>query len=232
MRYSLQYCTFHFLLEWLPAAGGCTPPHPASTMLGAVRGTRPACACTFSVRWCTQRGVASAAGDVRVLGIGLGNMGAPLHGQIAAKFPTAVYDVDAQVAAAHASQWGSTAVSDDEGLRAEAAGADIIVTCLPNTAVTRAVWGVIEPALSESCGKVWIDTTSGRADEAEELAGELWSQHGIRYLDCAVSGGPAGARAAKLAALVGGDAPTFGGVAGEVIGCFADKITHLGPVGS
>jgi hypothetical protein len=25
MRYSLQYCTFHFLLEWLSAAGGCTP---------------------------------------------------------------------------------------------------------------------------------------------------------------------------------------------------------------
>jgi 3-hydroxyisobutyrate dehydrogenase len=55
--------------------------------------------------------------------------------------------------------------------------------------------------------------------------------HGVRYLDCAVSGGPRGAQRGVLAALVGGDAATFARVH-DVIGCFSDKITHLGPVGS
>ena len=43
-------------------------------------------------------------------------------------------------------------------------------------------------------GTLWVDATSGRAEDAAELADELWSEHGVRYLDCAVSGGPAGAR--------------------------------------
>jgi 3-hydroxyisobutyrate dehydrogenase-like beta-hydroxyacid dehydrogenase len=56
-------------------------------------------------------------------------------------------------------------------------------------------------------------------------------EHKIRYLDCAVSGGPRGAEGGILAALVGGDEETFARAQG-VIGCFSDKITHLGPPGS
>ena len=86
--------------------------------------------------------------------------------------------------------------------------------------------------LQEGC--VWIDTTSGRAEDAKELADELWSEHGVRYLDCAVSGGPAGAKRGALAVLVGGDAGAFAEVK-PVLECFAggeEKITYLGPSGS
>ena len=67
--------------------------------------------------------------------------------------------------------------------------------------------------------------------DAAALAEELWEKHSVRYLDCAVSGGPKGATNGILAALVGGDRATFEGVE-PVIGTFSDKITHLGPAGS
>lgn len=63
------------------------------------------------------------------------------------------------------------------------------------------------------------------------MAEALWSEHKIGYLDCAVSGGPKGAKNGILAALVGGTEDTFQR-AHEIVSCFSDKITHLGPAGS
>lgn len=81
-----------------------------------------------------------------VLGVGLGNIGAPLSARIAAKFPTAVFDLDADAVHAHAATWGSTAVASD-GLAAAAGSADVIFTCLPNTSATNAVVEAVRPSL-------------------------------------------------------------------------------------
>lgn len=72
-----------------------------------------------------------------VLGVGLGNIGAPLSGRIAAKFPTTVFDLDTAAVTQHAAEWGSAPAA--AGLPAAAAGSDVIFTCLPNTNATLAV---------------------------------------------------------------------------------------------
>jgi 3-hydroxyisobutyrate dehydrogenase-like beta-hydroxyacid dehydrogenase len=71
--------------------------------------------------------------------------------------------------------------------------ADAIITCLPNSDVVVATKERIAGSLRP--GTIWIDTTSGSADRAAELARELYSDYAVHYLDCAVSGGPAGAQA-------------------------------------
>ena len=78
-------------------------------------------------------------------------------------------------------------------------------------------------------GQIWLDTTSGAADDTKLLAEALLERHGVLYLDCAVSGGPAGAHKGQLAALVGGDAAAFERARG-VLACFSPerKTTHLG----
>ena len=152
-----------------------------------------------------------------VVGVGLGNMGAPLTGRIAAKFPTAVYDLNAATVAKHSEQWGSTVIDGVETLHTLTTTADVIVTCLPNTNLTRVTLDTLRPALRE--GTVWLDATSGRGEDAAALADELLEGYGVRYLDCAVSGGPRGAEKGILAALVGGDKPTFERVV-DVRRCF------------
>jgi 3-hydroxyisobutyrate dehydrogenase len=169
----------------------------------------------------------TAAKPPTVLGIGLGNIGAPLSARIAAEFPTTVFDLDEAAAVQHAVESGSTATIDLPGA---ALVADIIFTCLPNTKNTQAVLDIIRPSLS--AGQIWIDATSGHADDAAALAVELWAGHGVRYLDCAVSGGPAGARKGILAALVGSDDASAFTEVEPILSTFSDKITYLGPAGS
>eukprot|EP01043_Picozoa_sp_COSAG02_P084578 COSAG02_NODE_22382_length_754_cov_1.496183_2_plen_182_part_01 len=142
--------------------------------------------------------------------VGLGNMGAPLAGRIAAKFPTSVFDMDAAAAERHAAEFGSVALSDTEQLSEAVTSADVVVTCLPNTDATLVTVDAVRPSLK--AGTIWIDATSGKSVDAAALAEELWEKHSVRYLDCAVSGGPKGATNGILAALVGGDRATFEGV--------------------
>ena len=65
------------------------------------------------------------------------------------------------------------------------------------------------------------------AGELEQLGGE----RGIRVLDAPVSGGVIGARAGRLALLVGGDRSAFE-VAEEAFGRFAEVVVHFGSVGA
>ena len=51
------------------------------------------------------------------------------------------------------------------------------------------------------------------------------------FFDCAVSGGPAGAAAGTLTAMVGGDPDYFTEVE-KIISSFAKNIVHLGPSGA
>jgi hypothetical protein len=176
-----------------------------------------------------RRQLSAAAATGSCVAIGLGNMGAPLAGRIAAKFPTSAFDMSSAAAERHAAEYGSVALSGAEELNAAVAAAEVVVTCLPNTDATLATVDLVRPSLKP--GTVWIDATSGKSEDAAALAAELWEKHSVRYLDCAVSGGPKGATNGILAALVGGDKATFEGVE-PVISTFSDKITHLGPAGS
>ena len=65
---------------------------------------------------------------------------------------------------------------------------------------------------------------------AAALAARL-STAGVAWIDCAVSGGPAGARAGTLTAMVGGDAGVLAG-AEPLLGTFAKRIVHCGGPGA
>ena len=89
-----------------------------------------------------------AAVRPRVVAIGLGNMGGPLAGRVAASFPTAVYDRDIAAVASHSQAHGSLVVDGGhEQLRDMASHSEFVLTCLPNTDLTRATVDALRPAL-------------------------------------------------------------------------------------
>jgi len=87
-------------------------------------------------------------------------------------------------------------------------GADLIVSILSDGAATRAVQA--DPTLRATLtkGQIWVEMASIKPDEARAQAADLAS-FGVRHLDAPVSGGTAGAEAATLAIMVGGDQAVF-----------------------
>jgi 3-hydroxyisobutyrate dehydrogenase len=166
---------------------------------------------------------ATTGGRGTVAWIGLGAMGAPMAGHLAVTFETLVWNRTAEVAADHARRYGSRAVD-----LVEAAGADVVLTCLPRTAdvadVARRLAGDLRP------GTVWVDCTSGEPEPSRLLATRL-DEHGVRYLDAPVSGGTSGAAAGALTTMVGGDAETLELVR-PVLQTFSARIIHVGPTGA
>ena len=54
-------------------------------------------------------------------------------------------------------------------------------------------------------GTVVVDCTSGHPQHTQKIAKWLKADHDVEFLDCAVSGGPGGARKGTLASFVGGN---------------------------
>ena len=87
--------------------------------------------------------------------------------------------------------------------------------------------GVFESAKP---GTLVIDFSSIRPDVTVELAGHA-RDRGFRLLDAPVSGGEAGAKAATLSIMVGGDKADFDAAAG-VLNAVGKTIVHVGPAGA
>ena len=87
-------------------------------------------------------------------------------------------------------------------------GADLIVSILSDGAATRAVQAdpTLRTALTK--GQIWVEMASIKPDEARAQTADLAS-FGVGHLDAPVSGGTAGAEAATLAIMVGGDQAVF-----------------------
>ena len=139
--------------------------------------------------------------------IGLGVMGYPMAGHLAAKgYDVTVYNRTA----AKAEKWvgehgGSAAPSPAEA----AAGAEFVFTCVGNDddlrAVTLAPGGALE---GMNKGAILIDNTTASAEVARELA-EACAARGCGFLDAPVSGGQAGAENGALTVMVGGAQDVF-----------------------
>jgi len=160
--------------------------------------------------------------------IGLGIMGGPMAGHLAA----AGFDVvgndrsqarmDALVAAG-----GKGAASIADAVRE----ADIVTVMVPDSPHVREVLagdgGVFDNAKP---GTLIIDFSSIRPDVTAELAKEA-KERGFRILDAPVSGGEAGAKNAALSIMVGGDPADFDAAA-DVFGPVGKTIVHVGPSGA
>jgi 3-hydroxyisobutyrate dehydrogenase len=79
-------------------------------------------------------------------------------------------------------------------------------------------------------GLVLLDLTSSEPAQTRKAAKRA-ARHGVAYLDCAMSGGPAGIVDGTLTLMVGGDARTLARVR-PYLDAFAKHVFHLGPPGA
>ena len=158
--------------------------------------------------------------------IGLGNMGAPMAGNLVKRgHEVRGFDlVPGNLEKAAARGVKRVAAAADA-----ANGVDAIVTMLPAGKDTLAVWGggILEAATAGTLviDSSTIDVASARA--AHKLAGAA----GMLALDAPVSGGVAGAEAASLTFMAGGTSAAFDR-AKPILEGMGKRIVHCGEAGA
>ncbi len=157
--------------------------------------------------------------------LGLGHMGGPMSKNLVAAGHT-VRGFDPMPAATAAAADNGVAVSDNGP--AAVAGADVVITMLPNGDAVKRCYAEILPAAHE--GALFIDSSTISVDDAREVHASATS-HRIAQLDAPVSGGVKGAVAGTLAFMVGGDEAALQR-ARPVLEPMAGKIIHCGDAGA
>ncbi|MGV8898518.1 MAG: NAD(P)-dependent oxidoreductase [Burkholderiaceae bacterium] len=165
----------------------------------------------------------------KVAFIGLGVMGFPMAGHLAAHgHEVTVFNRTP----ARAQLWLTTYAGRSADTPAAAAeGADFVFTCVGNDDDLHQVTLGPDGALSSmQAGSILIDNTTCSAEAARKLYQEA-SKLGIHFLDAPVSGGQAGAENGKLTVMVGGDAEVFAR-AESIIASYARAVMRMGGAGS
>jgi 3-hydroxyisobutyrate dehydrogenase len=169
--------------------------------------------------------------QVRIGFIGLGNMGGPMALNLtrAGGHSVLVFDVRREAAAAHL----ESGAAWSESPRELAAQSEVVMTSLPGPPEVEQVMfgegGVIHGIRS---GSVYIDLSTNSPALMRRIHLAL-RQKGVDTLDAPVSGGAAGAKAANLAIMVGGEDPVFRKLLPvlEIIGA-KEQIVHAGAIGA
>ena len=157
--------------------------------------------------------------------LGLGNMGGPMAANLLAA-GHAVQGFDPVPAAREAAKANGASVFDTG---AEAvAGADVVITMLPNGALVKSCYAEILPVATP--GALFIDSSTISVDDAREVHKQA-AEHGFAQLDAPVSGGVKGAVAGTLAFMVGGPDEAVA-AARPILDAMAGKIIHCGAAGA
>lgn len=160
--------------------------------------------------------------------LGLGAIGTPMAAHLAERGPLTVWNRTPERAAQFARQYGARAAATASEA---AAGADVVITCLPTSREVEALLDAPDGLLAGlQRGALLIDCTSGDPGTSRRIAARL-ARDGIAFADAPVSGGTSGAEAGTLTVMVGGDRQTFER-ARPVLSAFGQRIEHLGPVGA
>jgi 3-hydroxyisobutyrate dehydrogenase-like beta-hydroxyacid dehydrogenase len=161
--------------------------------------------------------------------IGLGVMGFPMAGHLAAKgHDVAVYNRTRAKADDWAAKHGGKAAATP---REAAAGADFVMVCVGNDDDLRSVILGDEGALAGmGAGAILVDHTTASAEVARELAATA-GENGVGFLDAPVSGGQAGAENGVLTIMIGGEKAHYDAAA-PVIDAYARSHSLLGPAGA
>ncbi|MDP2580408.1 3-hydroxyisobutyrate dehydrogenase [Shimia thalassica] len=152
--------------------------------------------------------------------IGLGNMGGPM----AANLAKAGHDVTGFDMA----EVSIEGVSMAETAAAAAAGADVVITMLPNGQILRAVANEIVPAMSQ--GAALVDCSTVDVDSARAVA-EQADAAGLLAVDAPVSGGVGGAAGGTLTFMAGGSTDAFA-KADPLFDIMGQKAVHCGEAGA
>ena len=164
---------------------------------------------------------------MRVGVIGLGIMGAPM----ARNLLSAGHEVVVHGRRASRVQPLLEAGARSAATSAEvAAGADAVVTCLPDGPdVEQVVLGTDGVLAGAAPGLLVIDTSTIAPDTARALAARC-TEAGVAFLDAPVSGGEQGAIAGTLSIMVGGDGAACERAA-PVFAAIGKTVTHMGASG-
>ncbi|KIC19533.1 3-hydroxyisobutyrate dehydrogenase [Leisingera sp. ANG-DT] len=152
--------------------------------------------------------------------IGLGNMGGPM----AANLAKAGHEVTGFDMADVSIEGVKMAASGPEA----AAGADAVITMLPNGAILRLVAAEMIPAMAK--GAALIDCSTVDVDSARAVA-EQAEAAGLLSVDAPVSGGIGGAAGGTLTFMAGGSAEAFA-AAEPLFGIMGQKAVHCGEAGA
>ena len=156
--------------------------------------------------------------------IGLGNMGAPMAGNLAkAGHEVTGFDVNFEQAGVLKGIFNIVETAIDATV-----DQDVVITMLPNGAALIDVAEQILPVMAPSaflidCSTVDIQTTKQVAMMIESA--------GLRGLDAPVSGGVSGASAGTLTFMVGGDANTLE-LARPLFEIMGGRVIHCGDAGA
>ena len=161
--------------------------------------------------------------------LGLGVMGFPMAGHLAAKgHQVTVYNRSAAKAEAWVARHaGSSAPTPREA----AEGADFVMACVGNDDDLRAVCTGPDGAFAGMRpGAIFVDHTTVSARVTRELA-ETARAGGLAFVDAPVSGGQAGAENGQLSVMCGGDPEAYA-AAEPVIAAYAKICRLMGDSGA
>jgi 3-hydroxyisobutyrate dehydrogenase len=161
--------------------------------------------------------------------LGLGVMGFPMAGHLAAKgHEVCVYNRNpAKAQAWLAKHKGRSAATP----AAAAEGAEIVFACVGNDDDLRAVTTGADGAFAGmKSGAIFVDHTTASADVARELHAQAKAK-GVGFIDAPVSGGQAGAENGILTVMCGGEADVYAKVE-PVIAAFARSCRLMGASGA
>jgi len=161
--------------------------------------------------------------------IGLGDIGEPIAGRIlAAGFRLSIWNRTPRKMQSLLDR-GAIAAETPADL---ARRCDIVCTCVTDAGALEAVvFGPNGISSAERRAGLLLDNSTVHPLFTREVAKRLRDETGMSWLDVPVSGGSVGARAGTLAAMVGGEAQELER-ARPVIMSYANRLTHMGPVGS
>ncbi|MBC7580999.1 NAD(P)-dependent oxidoreductase [Tardiphaga sp.] len=162
--------------------------------------------------------------------IGLGVMGFPMAGHLAAKgkHEVTVFNRNPAKAKAWADKFGGKTAPTPQ---AAAEGQEFVMACVGNDDDLRSVTTGQNGAFAGIAkGAVFVDHTTASAEVARELDAEA-TRLGFHFIDAPVSGGQAGAENGALTVMCGGTDSAYARVA-PVIESYAKMQKLLGPAGS
>lgn len=112
------------------------------------------------------------------------------------------------------------------------ASVDALMLCLANTEVVEAVvFGEDGVAAHGRPDQRLIDFSSSDPQATQRFATRLERDCGMRWIDCPVSGGVAGAEAGSLVMMAGGESADIETIQ-PLLAPLSTRVTHMGPVGA
>ena len=165
----------------------------------------------------------------RVAFVGLGVMGFPMAGHLAAAgHAVAVYNRTPAKAAAWVGRHGGTAAATP---REAAQGADFVMACVGNDDDLRQVCLGDDGAFAGmQAGAIFVDHTTVSARVTRQLAGAA-RERSLGFVDAPVSGGQAGAENGQLSVMCGGSEADYA-AAEPVIAAYARICRRMGDSGA